>query len=104
VRNLYLHIGNNVLIKKDGVIGMFNIDKLLEDIKGKKFYNEVRQRPNVQDISGGKRKSVILTDDAVYISRISTATLLARSHVSVQDMLSAGQPGVSVSTEEEEDH
>lgn len=86
---MYLHIGNNVLIRKDEVIGIFNINSLIEDIKGKKFYNEVRQRPDAQDISGGKHSSIILTATAVYISRISSATLLGRSGSSVEEMLSA---------------
>lgn len=86
---MYLHIGNNVLIRKDEVIGIFNINSLIEDIKGKKFYNEVRQRPDVQDISGGKHSSIVLAATAVYISRISSATLLGRSGSTVEEMLSA---------------
>jgi extracellular matrix regulatory protein B len=85
---MFLHIGNNVLIKKESIIGIFNISALAEDIKGKKFLNEVRARKDVRDISSGKQTSIVLTDDGVYISRISTATLQGRSRDSVQDMLS----------------
>ena len=86
---MFLHIGNNVLIKKEDIIGIFNIASLAEDLKGKKFLNEIRARKDVHDISGGKQTSIVLTSDGVYISRISTATLQGRSRDSVQDMLSA---------------
>jgi len=82
---LFLHIGNNVLVRKDEVIGIFSIDSLLDDMKGKKFYNDIRQRPGVQDISEGKPKTIILTDGAAYISRISSATLLSRSDAAMPD-------------------
>ncbi|HOO55421.1 MAG TPA: DUF370 domain-containing protein [bacterium] len=89
---MFLHIGSNVLVKTDDVIGVFNINSLKEDIKGRKFYNEIRQDKEVKDISEGKQSSIILTSDTVYISRISSATLLGRSRHSVQEML-AGEEG-----------
>ncbi len=85
---MFLHIGNNVLIKKEAIIGIFNINSLMEDLKGKKFYNEIRHNKDVKDISGGKQASIVLTTDGVYISRISSATLQGRSRDSVDEMLS----------------
>jgi hypothetical protein len=89
---MFLHIGNNVLIRKDEIIGIFNISSLAEDIKGKKFLNEVRHAKEMKDISGGKQTSIVLTDGGPYISRISTMTLQARSRDTVQEMLSAETP------------
>ncbi len=86
---MFLHIGNNVLIRKDDVIGIFNISAMSQDSKGKKFCAETIQKKETIDISDGKQTSIILTPDATYVSRISTATLLARSGEPVERMLSA---------------
>lgn len=84
---MYLHIGNNVLVRKDAVIGVFSIDSLSSDNKGKKFMSEIRQNREVEDISDGKQSSLVLTDEKIYITRISTATLLGRSGNDVMDVL-----------------
>lgn len=84
---MYIHIGNNVLLRKDEVIGVFSIDSLMNDNKGKKFLAEVKQSREVEDISGGKHASLVLTDTKVFITRISTATLLTRSGNDLLDIL-----------------
>lgn len=90
---MFLHIGNNVLLKSSEIIGIFNVSALQEDTKGRRFLNEVRQRGGIEDISEGKASTIILTDDRVYITRISSATLLARSREDVRDTLdSSRQP------------
>jgi extracellular matrix regulatory protein B len=88
---MFLHIGNNVLLRKDEIVGIFSIDSLMKDPKGKKFMNEIRQKKNVKDISEGKWSSIIITDDSVYVSRISSITLLGRSGGDMQELLSAAE-------------
>jgi extracellular matrix regulatory protein B len=91
---LFLHIGNNYLLKKSEVIGLFNVDALNEDNKGRKFLNEIKQSGRAVDISDGKWCSIVLTEDAVYVSRISTTTLLARSKEDINELLtSSRRPG-----------
>ena len=84
---MFVHIGNNYLLKKSDIIAAFNIQSLLEDPKGKKFVNDVRQSSGLVDISGGKWASMILTDGPIYISRISTATLKSRSGGDIESIL-----------------
>ena len=85
---MFVHIGNNYLLKKSDIIAAFNIQSLLEDPKGKKFVNDVRQSGKLVDISEGKQASLILTADGpIYISRISTATLKSRSGNDIENML-----------------
>ncbi len=96
---MFLHIGNNVLIRKEALIGIFNINSLMNDLKGKKFYNEMRHNKDVKDISGGKQASIVLTTDGVYISRISSATLQGRSRDSVEEMLSVEGTGEPTETD-----
>ena len=90
---MFLHIGNNVLIKTDEIIGLFNISALQEDVKGRRFLNEIRKRDDIENVSDGKETTIILTSDRVYITRISSATLLARSREDVRHSLeSSRQP------------
>ncbi len=84
---MYLHIGNNVLLRKDEIIGIFNISALNEDLKGRKFMTEVKTARKYRDISEGKWVSLVLTDNEAYISRISPATLLNRSGIDVGDVI-----------------
>lgn len=84
---MYIHIGNNVLLRKDEVIGVFSIQSLMEDNKGKKFLTDVKQNREVEDISAGKQISLVLTDTKAFITRISSATLLARSGNDLIDIL-----------------
>jgi len=86
---LFLHIGNNILLKKEEIVGVFSVDSLQKDAKGKKFLNELKQGDNVHDISDGKWVSVVLTDDGVYITRISSSTLMQRSGKGLKEMLRA---------------
>lgn len=85
---MFIHIGNNYLLKKSDIIAAFNIQSLLEDPKGKKFVNDVKQSSNLVDISDGKWASLILTAEGpVYISRISTSTLKSRSGNDMESLL-----------------
>jgi hypothetical protein len=84
---MFLHIGNNVMLKTSEIIGIFNVSALQEDTKGRRFLNEVRQRNDIEDISEGKESTIILTNDKVFITRISSATLLSRSREDVRDTL-----------------
>ena len=92
---MYLHIGKNVLLRKEELIGVFSVDSLKKDSKGKKYLNALEQEGNFQDISDGKWSSVVLTDDRVFITRISSATLLQRSGDSLREMLGAAEMAAS---------
>ncbi|HOX27792.1 MAG TPA: DUF370 domain-containing protein [bacterium] len=86
---MFLHIGNNVLLNKTEIIGVFNIDALIVDAKGKKFLADVRASEKTVDISDGKQTSIVLTNNETYISRISTATLLGRSGAGALETLTS---------------
>ena len=86
---MFLHIGNNYMLKRSEIIGIFNVSSLQEDTKGRRFLNDIRQRGNIVDISEGKESTIILTDDTVYITRISSSTLLLRSRESGKEAFSS---------------
>ena len=79
---MYLHIGNNIVISKEEIIGIFDIESLKN---GKNFlmnYNNIKNTNNFIDISEGKEKSYIIIKKEeniiVYISNISSLTLARR--------------------------
>jgi hypothetical protein len=91
---MFIHIGNNYLLKKDEIIAAFNVQSLMADPKGRKFVTELKQGNKFIDISEGKWASIILTDGPTYVSRISTSTLRSRSGEDIGDVLvSARRPG-----------
>lgn len=67
---MFLHIGKNIVIPLEKIISIY-------DIKNKK--DIVLNKKKIKDISEGTFKSCIVTDDTIYVSSISAATLYNRS-------------------------
>lgn len=73
---MFLHLGGTNVIDLDRVIAVLNLEKinfteswLKEHFLGKK----------VEDISEGKPKALVITDDKVILSPISSLTLKKRT-------------------------
>jgi len=78
---MYLHLGNNQMIRKDKVIAILNLETSNNNEINRKFFNNVKSNKKIENIySEGKEKSFILTDDVCYLSPISSFTLLKRSN------------------------
>lgn len=92
---MFLHVGGNHLMMRSEIIGIFKIQSLLKDSKGRKFYNDLKESGKVEDISEGKQSSLILTDGGAIVSRISTMTLMLRGKSDVGESLapSTGRHG-----------
>lgn len=80
---MYLHLGNNVIIKKEGVIGIYDIDKTTVSKRTRDFLTHFEKTGRLTYITNELPKSFIVYDDGsglrVFISQISTTTLLKRS-------------------------
>lgn len=74
---MFLHVGNDILIEYNKIIGVFDMDDSLvsKHIKKKELFAD-KQAVYIseQDI-----KSCILTVEKIYFSNISPATLMRRS-------------------------
>ena len=79
---MYLHIGNNVVINTDELIGIFDIETIKKQELSLLQNNEKINNFETIDISEGKAKSYILlkTEKKIikYISNISSVTLSKR--------------------------
>ncbi|MCI9017032.1 MAG: DUF370 domain-containing protein [Clostridia bacterium] len=79
---MYLHIGNDNIIKKNEIIGIFNYEKLKEDKIFKKFLEKIELKEKIKNISEGNEKTIIIVKNEkikAYITNISSATLLKRN-------------------------
>lgn len=79
---MYLHLGNGAIVKKDDIVGVFDMDNTTISKQGRKFLTLAEQNKEVVYAADDLPKAYILTNNAkknkVYISSISTSTLLKR--------------------------
>lgn len=78
---MFLHIGDNILLAKKDIIAILNWETDKERNANMSFYKSFQQRkkPIFTCKDQDKVKSLILTEDALYLSPISSQTLKKRS-------------------------
>ena len=79
---MYLHIGNKKSVKKEKIIGIFDLDTATVSKTGKGFINGMEKKGKVEYDDTDLPRSFILTDEdgeiKVRLSRISTQGLKIR--------------------------
>lgn len=70
-----LHIGKNIMVKTEEIIGVFRTD-ILDNTKE---YEEMIKNKQIEDVSMGTPKSFVLMKDKGYLSNISVVTLEKRA-------------------------
>ena len=81
---MYLHLGQETVVRKSDILGIFDLDTSTISKHTRKFLGDSEKRGIVINVSEELPKSFILcarggkTD--VYISQISSQTLLKRSY------------------------
>lgn len=83
---MYIHLGNNYIISSQNIIAILNLEPpLTEDIQD--IMEIARSEKKLVSISEkGKEKSLILCDDKVYLSPISSTTLHKRASSYVREV------------------
>ena len=80
---MYLHIGGQSMIKKNDLVAILDMETTSVSKKTREFLRECEKRGQVVNVAEDIPKSYILCNDnggdKVYISQISSATLLKRS-------------------------
>lgn len=78
---MYLHIGNDILIKKENIIAIFNLEKINLNKEFEEFLESITIE-NKNDIEKEKKKSIIIIEENKkvkgYYSNISSVTLQKR--------------------------
>lgn len=76
---MYLYLGSDVIIPKSEVIGIFDIENITVDRYMKDYLTFWQKKGKIYYVSLDMPKSVILANDTVYISNVSSDTLKKRS-------------------------
>lgn len=83
---MYIHLGNNHIISAKNIVAILNLEPpVSEDIQD--IMEIARSGKNLTNISEkGKEKSMIVCDDQVYLSPISSTTLYKRAFNYVREV------------------
>lgn len=80
---MYLHLGQDTVITTDSIIGIFDIDECTLSKKTRDFLANAEKQKRVINVSYELPKSFVVckknNDTIVYISQLSTKTLIKRS-------------------------
>ena len=80
---MYLHIGNEVLVNSNDVVGVFDMEKASTSKNTKEFLNNAAKMKRVRYVSLDMPKSFVVCLDKdltenVYVTNISCQTILKR--------------------------
>ena len=82
---MYVHLGNETVVKEDEIIGIFDIETTTVSQKTRIFLEKSEKNKIVKNVSYELPKSFIVTnnkkENSVYISQISPLTLQKRSNI-----------------------
>ncbi len=79
---MYLHLGQETLIKTKDIIGIFDLDKATVSKRSRNYLTAKEQQGKVFNVATDLPKSFIVCmqggEEVVYISQLSAQTLLKR--------------------------
>ena len=84
---MYLHIGNGESIKKEEIIGIFDLDTATVGKSTKRYINEMQKKGKVEYTDSDLPRAFVLIkgkkekEEKIKLSRISSIGLLQRSDV-----------------------
>ncbi len=85
---MYLHIGNNNIVKQTDLIAIYNIDSIKETAEYKRLINDLNNSHSLIKEEGTEEKSLIIakTEDKIigYISNISSTTIAKRTEMNIK--------------------
>lgn len=85
---MYLHIGNNNIVKETDLIAIYNIDSIKETEEYKRIVNDLTSSHSLIKEEGVEEKSLIIakTEDKIigYISNISSTTIAKRTEMNMK--------------------
>ena len=77
---MYLHIGNNRIIKKENILFLLNYEKIQNDETVKKFLENIEEKI---DYDKENPKTIVITKEndkvKAYVSNISSTTIAKRN-------------------------
>ncbi|WP_276356536.1 extracellular matrix regulator RemB [Cohnella caldifontis] len=77
---MYIHLGGEKIIRTSQVVAIFDISIEHSSKLSRQFVAQAQKNRGVETIGEEEPKSIVLTDDRVYFSPISSSTLKKRAH------------------------
>ncbi len=88
---MYIYLGQDTLVKKNEIIGIFDLDTATVSKRTRDYLTKAEKKGMVVNVSTELPKSFIVcqhkNEKKIYISQISTATLLKRSEADFENSL-----------------
>ena len=81
---MYLHLGSDVSVSMDDIVGIFDIEKVTVEKYMNDYLSYCQKNGKIYYVSLDMPKSIIVCTDVVYISNVSCLTLKKRA----EDMMS----------------
>ncbi len=79
---MYLHIGDDIIIKKSEIVGIFELDGKITTAETKKYLNDAQKGGRLVSATLDLPKSFVICKnggkETVYLSHISVSSLLKR--------------------------
>jgi hypothetical protein len=76
---MFLHVGADVVVSLKRVVAIFDLRSCQTAEATREFLLLIQNEKKVTDVAGGDAKSLVLTDSEVYLSPISSLTLMKRA-------------------------
>lgn len=81
---MYLHLGQNVMVRNQDVIGVFDLDNTTWSFRTRRFLERAEQEGRVTAVGDDLPRSFVLANDRegglrVYLTPLSPAALSARA-------------------------
>ena len=81
---MYLHLGQNIMVRNQDVVGIFDLDNTTWSFRTRRFLEQAEQEGRVTAVGDDLPRSFVLVQKrdgppAVYITALSSAALSARS-------------------------
>ncbi|MBR6902473.1 MAG: DUF370 domain-containing protein [Clostridia bacterium] len=78
---MYIHIGNNYVLRTDEIVGIFDLDNTTISARTRLFLSKAEKKGNIVLTGNELPKSFVVTnkENKVFLSQLATATLSKRS-------------------------
>ncbi|HPE94564.1 MAG TPA: DUF370 domain-containing protein [Bacillota bacterium] len=76
---MFIYIGKNKTIRQSQLIGVFDIENASRSSATRAFLKRIQEEKKVLNLCTDLPKSIILTDEAVYISPSGAASIMKRT-------------------------
>ncbi|TJY41696.1 DUF370 domain-containing protein [Cohnella pontilimi] len=77
---MYIHLGGEKIIRTSQLVAIFDVSIEQSSKLSRQFVAQAQKNRGVEAIGEEEPKSIVVTEDRVYYSPISTSTLKKRAH------------------------